>query len=189
MRGFSHDRAIGPSTIRGVSSESDDSLPVPDPAILAAPTAELDVVEGFGRQRKHRQQVRPPHVRLGALQEGGVAPAIMAIVERGVRRRPGLANALRGEIEINLDEGYPPVRLVFGDSLVLVEDAPGVAPDIMVSGSLPDLISLMVTPTWAGLPNPINARGRAALGLVALGRLRIEGRVGLMRRLLSVIRI
>jgi hypothetical protein len=133
--------------------------------------------------------VRPPHVRLGAFQEGGIAPAIMAIVERGVRRRPALAHGLRAEVELNLEEGYPPVRIVFGDRLVLVEDASAVAPDLRIEGSLPDLISLMVTPLWGGLPNPINSRGRAALGMVALGRVRIEGRLGLMRRLLAVVRV
>ncbi|HEV3053379.1 MAG TPA: hypothetical protein VGX45_01900 [Solirubrobacteraceae bacterium] len=133
--------------------------------------------------------VRPPHVRLGAFQEGGIAPAIMAIVERGVRRRPALAHGLRAEVELNLEEGYPPVRIVFGDRLVLVEDASAVAPDLRIEGSLPDLISLMVTPLWGGLPNPINSRGRAALGMVALGRVRIEGRLALMRRLLAVVRV
>jgi hypothetical protein len=157
--------------------------------VLAAPTAELDIVEGSARAGRARHSPRPPHVRLGVIKEGGVAPAIMAIVERGVRRRPALAHGLRCEIELNLDEGYPSVRMVFSDRLVLVEDTPGVAPDIRVHGSLPDLISLMVTPTWGGLPNPINARGRAAIGMVALGRVRIEGRIGLMRRLLAVIRI
>jgi hypothetical protein len=128
-------------------------------------------------------------VRLGAIVEGGVAPAIMAIVERGVRRRPALASALNGEFELNLAEGYPPVRIVFGEQLVLVEDGSAVAPDVRIEGSLPDLVSLMVTPLWAGLPNPINARGRAAIGKVALRRVRIEGKLNLMRRLLGVIRV
>jgi hypothetical protein len=158
--------------------------------VLSAPTAELDIVEGTATPRRApRPNIRPPHVRLGALAEGGVAPAIMAIIERGVRRRPALAHGLRAEVELNLEENYPPVRIVFGDRLVLVEDGPAVAPDIRIEGSLPDLISLMVTPLWGGVPNPINARGRAAIGMVALGRVRIEGRLGLMRRLLGVIRV
>lgn len=130
-----------------------------------------------------------PEVRLGALLEGGLAPAIMALVERGVKERPDQARALRLEVELQLEDIYPPVRIVFGDRLVLVEDARAVAPDLRVEGSLQDLISLMVTPLWGGLPNPINSRGRAALGMVALGRVRIEGRLGLMRRLLGVIRV
>jgi hypothetical protein len=174
-----------------VPRDADTGPGQPDPEILFAPTAELDIAEGRAPRRSSRSLsgARPPQVRLGHVQEGGVAPAIMAIVERGVRRRPALANAILAEIEINLEEGYPPIRIVFGDRLVLVEDGPGVAPDLKVDGALPDLISLMITPTMAGLPNPINARGRAALGMVALGRVRIEGRLGLMRRLLSVIRV
>jgi hypothetical protein len=162
-----------------------------DPAVLAAPTAELDIVES-GRSRSGRQPrnaVRPPQVRLGALQEGGLAPAIMAIVERGVRRRPALAGAIRAEIQLEPEESYPPIRIVFGERLVLVEDGPAVAPDLRVEGTLPDLISLMVTPLLGGLPNPINPRGRAALGLVAVGRVRVEGRIGLMRQLIRVIRV
>jgi hypothetical protein len=52
---------------------------------------------------------------------------------------------------------------------------------------LPDLISLMVTPLLGGVPNPINRRGRAALGMVVLRRVRFEGRLRLMRRLIRVI--
>jgi len=87
----------------------------------------------------------PPQVRLGALLEGGLAPAIMAIVERGAQKRPALARSLR-------------------------------------------LVHLMVIPLVAGIPSPINTRGRAALGMVAGGRVRIEGRLGLMRRFLTLIR-
>ena len=102
---------------------------------------------------------------------------------------PALARALRAEVELHFEERYPPVRIVFGDRLVLVEDGPGVAPDLQVDGSLPDLISLMVAPLVRGVPSPIDARGRAALGMVALGRVRIEGRLGLMRKFLSLIRV
>jgi hypothetical protein len=157
--------------------------------LLAAPTDELDTVQRSAGARPARVHGRPPHVRLGTFQPGGLSPAIMAIVERGVRRRPALANRLRAEVELNLGDGYPPVRIVFGDRLVVVEDACAVAPDLRIQGTLADLISLMVTPLWGGIPNPINSRGRAALGKVALGRVRIEGRLGLMRRLLGVLRV
>jgi hypothetical protein len=118
-----------------------------------------------------------------------MAPAIMAIVERGVRRRPSLAAGIHAEIQLAFEEGYPPVRVAFADRTVLVEDGQAAAPDLRVEGALPDLISLMVTPLLGGLPNPINARGRAALGMVVLRRVRFEGRLGLMRRLIRVIRV
>ena len=154
-------------------------------------TVELDVNEtGASSRGTHpHRHVRPPHVKLGTLADGGLAPAIMAIVERGVRRRPALAQSIRAEVELLFEEDYPPVRIVFGDRLVLVEDDEGVAPDLRVRGSLPDLISLMAAPLLGGVPSPVNARGRAALGMVAVGRVRIEGRLGLMRRLLGVVRI
>jgi hypothetical protein len=62
-------------------------------------------------------------------------------------------------------------------------------PDLRVSGTLADLVSLMVAPLVGGLPNPIDRRGRAALGMVALGRVRVQGRMGLLRRFLCVIQV
>ncbi|HTT29433.1 MAG TPA: hypothetical protein VMG37_13550 [Solirubrobacteraceae bacterium] len=130
---------------------------------------------------------RAPEVRLGTLAEGGLAPAIMAIVELGVARRPEQARALGIEVELRMEESYPPVRIVFEPEVVLVEDGPGSAPALRISGALSDLVALLVTPLWGGVPNPIDARGRAALGMFASRRVRIQGRVGLMRSFLGVI--
>jgi hypothetical protein len=130
-----------------------------------------------------------PEVRLGELLDGGLAPAILGIVDRGVRLRPVPARALRAEVELTIEDGYPPVRVVFAGDDVLVEDGHCAGPDLRIKGALPDLISLLVAPAVAGLPNPMNARGRAALQLVASRRVRVEGRIGLMRRVLSVIRV
>jgi hypothetical protein len=130
-----------------------------------------------------------PDVRLGRLEEGGVAPAIMAIVDRGVKERPALSSGLEAEIELDMGTRYPPVRIVFDGHAVLVEDAAADRPDLRVSGQLPDLISLMVAPLVGGLPNPINARGRAALGMVAFRRVRVEGKLALLRRFLGVIQV
>ena len=44
----------------------------------------------------------------------------------------------------------------------------------------------MMTPHLGGLHNPIAARGRAALGMIVLRRVLIQGRLGLLRRLLRV---
>lgn len=88
-----------------------------------------------------------------------------------------------------MDEGYPPVRIRFDERSVLVEDGPGEQPDLLISGALPDLIGLLASPAVRGVPMPVNARGRAALGMVALGRVRVEGSMTLVRRVLSVIRV
>jgi hypothetical protein len=141
-----------------------------------------------GAQARVATGAEPPEVRLGAVMSGGLAPAILGIVERGVRRRPEPARALRAEVELTMD-GFPSVRVVFGGDEVLVEDAPCDAPDLRIQGALPDLISMLVAPAVGGWPNPMNARGRVALGLVASRRVRIEGRLALVRRVLSVIRV
>jgi hypothetical protein len=72
---------------------------------------------------------------------------------------------------------------------VLVEDGPGSAPDLRISGSLADLVSLMVVPLVRGVPSPVRGRGRAALGLMAQGRVKVEGRLALMRKFLLIIRV
>ena len=114
---------------------------------------------------------------------------VMAVIERGVRRRPALASTLQAEVELYLGEDYPPVRIVFQTRHVLVEDGLSTAPDLRIMGALADLVSLMVAPLVAGLPSPITARGRASLGMVASGRVRIQGRLGLLRRFLRVITV
>ncbi len=118
-----------------------------------------------------------------------MAPAILAIVERGAHHRPAIAASLRGEIELSTGGEYPSVRIVFGERSVLVEDGEASEPDLRITGSLSDLVSLMISPLVGGMPSPVSARGRAALGMVAIGRVRIQGRIALMRKFLRLIRV
>jgi hypothetical protein len=157
-----------------------------------APDASREAGLGARRSRHASPTTEPvsvPDVQLGRTKRGGLAPAIMAIVEHEVRSHPELAQGIEAEVQLEFEEGYPPVRVVFEHRLVLVEDGQAVAPDLRVAGALPDLIGLMVTPLLGGLPSPINARGRAALGMVVLRRVRFEGRLALMRQLIRVIRV
>jgi hypothetical protein len=129
-----------------------------------------------------------PNVALGELVDGGLAPAIMAIVDRGVRRKPQLAFGLDAEVELVMP-GHPPVRISFGEPLVCVEDGAAPRPDLRVSGALADLVALMVAPLVGAVPNPIDRRGRAAIRMVANGRIRVEGRLALLRRFLELISV
>src|SRR5438270_13162878 len=116
--------------------------PVPrdpeQPSGAAPATDELDLVEPgrrrtAGRKRPvggRRPGAHPPPVTLGHHVRGGLSPAILAVVERGVRRRSALANLLAGEIELAMLEQYPPVRIVFAEDHVLVEDGAAEAPDL-----------------------------------------------------------
>jgi hypothetical protein len=133
--------------------------------------------------------MKPPAVSLGELREGGLAPALLAIVERGVHHRPAVAHGFRAEIVLCFEDRYPPVRITFGERGVVVQDGPAPAPDLTITGSLSDQVSLMVAPLMKGVPSPIRGRGRAALGLVAQGRIKVEGKLALMRKFLTIIRV
>jgi hypothetical protein len=130
-----------------------------------------------------------PEVRLGELQQGGLAPAVLAIIDRGIRRRPDLARSLRAEVELAFEDGHPPVRITFQDDVVVVQDGPAQHPDVRIDGRLGDHVALMVAPVVGGLPSVFDARGRAALGMVVSRRLRIQGSLGLLRRFLGVIHV
>lgn len=130
-----------------------------------------------------------PEVRLGTLQQGGLAPAVMAIIDRGVRRRPDVARSLAIQVELAFQDQHPPVRIMFGREDVLVEDGPATAPDLRIDGRLGDQIALMVAPVVGGLPSVFDSRGRAALGMVVSGRVRVQGSLGLLRRFLGVIHV
>lgn len=130
-----------------------------------------------------------PPVRLGATTPDGIAPAIFALIARGVEERPEVARRLRGRIEIRPDEAIDPIRLEFSDAGVLVEDGSWLAPDVVIEGRLPDIVHMTVASTVAGVPNPAVRGGRAAFGHITRRRVRIAGRRALGRRLLQLMHL
>jgi hypothetical protein len=96
---------------------------------------------------------------------------------------------MRGRIELRFEEGIAPVRLVFEDGAVVVEDGAWEEPDLRVSGRLPHVVALTVAPLVGGVPNPATGRGRSALAKVAGGQVRLEGDRALGRRLLRLLAI
>jgi hypothetical protein len=120
-----------------------------------------------------------------------VAAGLWALVDRGAAKRPRVARELRGRVEIRFAEDYPPVRVAFGDDEVLVEDGNGRrwSSDLIIEGSLPDVIQLATAPLVGGLPRPTHKRGRAALANVAARRVRIEGSPMLARRVMKLLEV
>ena len=131
----------------------------------------------------------PPDVRLGATSDDGIAASIFALVERGAARRPELVKEMRGRIELRFAEDLAPVRLVFENGVVVVEDGAWDAPDLRISGRLPHVVALTVAPLVGGVPNPATVRGRSALAKLAGGAVRVEGDRALGRRLLRLLAI
>jgi hypothetical protein len=133
----------------------------------------------------------PPRVKLGHQAPNGIAAGLLALVERGAGRRPRIARELRGRVEIRFTEDYAPVRMHFEDDHVLVEDGNGRrwSADLVIEGSLPDVIQLATAPLVGGLPKPTDRRGRAALANVAARRVRIEGSPLLARRMMKLLEV
>jgi hypothetical protein len=134
---------------------------------------------------------RPPKVTLGRVADNGISPSLFGLVERGAAKRPALARGLRGEVEIRFKERFAPVRLSFEDEGIRVEDADGGGerPDLVISGSLPDIVQLASAPLAGGIPKITDARGRAALKRVAGRRVRMEGSPRLARSLLMLLEL
>jgi hypothetical protein len=136
---------------------------------------------------------RPPRVRLGRVADNGISPSMFGLVEHGARKRPALARDLRGLVEIRFTERFAPVRLTFADDEILVED--GVdnggepQPDLVISGSLPDIVQSASAPLAAGIPKLTDPRGRAALRRVANRRVRMRGSTRLAQRLLRLLEL
>jgi hypothetical protein len=136
------------------------------------------------------KQVKPG-VRLGHVAPNGISASVLGLVERGAMKRPKLARSLEGVVELRFVEDYAAVRVHFTGTDVLVEDSNGrrSTPDLVIHGSLPDIVQLASAPLFGGLPKPTHKRGRTALARVAGGRVKIEGSPLLARRLLKLLEI
>lgn len=136
---------------------------------------------------------KPPPVVLGHLEPDGIAPSVFAMAERGARLRPGVAGAMVGSVEIRFTQRFAAVRLVFEPAAITVEDVlrsgTGERADVVIRGSLPDIVQLVSVPLIGGVPRPTGPRGRAALAKVTSGRVKIEGSRKLARDLLRLLQI
>jgi hypothetical protein len=136
---------------------------------------------------------RAPTVRLGRMVEDGVAPSIFGLIERGIAREPELAARMRGRVVFRFAEDFSPLRIQFRPRSVVVEDGDSRKPDLVIAGSLPDIVHFATVPTLRGrlhgVPDPRQRRGRSALRRISSGRVRIEGDRVLARRLLRLLAV
>ena len=132
-------------------------------------------------------------VRLGRMVEDGVAPSIFGLIERGIVREPSLAAEMRGRVVFRFAEDFSPLRITFKARSVVIEDGDSRKPDLVIEGSLPDIVHFATVPTLRGrlhgVPDPRQPRGRKALRRLADGRVRIEGNRVLGRRLLRLLAV
>jgi len=125
--------------------------------------------------------------------EDGVAPSIFGLIERGIARDPGLVAEMRGRVVFRFAEDFTPLRIAFRPRIVVVEDGDLRKPDLVIAGRLPDIVHFATVPTLRGalhgVPDPRAARGRAALGRLARGRVRLDGDSKLARRVLRLLAV
>ena len=156
--------------------------------------------DGKAPATKKAARARKPRskhdVKLGRLAENGISGSMYSLIERGAHKRPKLAKELRGNVEIRFKEDFAPVRAIFGSDGILVEDGvldaegdESFKPDLVISGSLPQIVQLASAPLFGGLPRPTHPQGRAALRRVAGRKVKIEGSPLLARRLLRLLEI
>ena len=141
------------------------------------------------RRKKHE-------VKLGRLAENGVSASMYGLIERGAAKRPKIAKELRGSVEIRFKEDFAPVRAIFGSEGIVVEDGlpeeegdTPFKPDLVITGSLPQIVQLASAPLFGGLPKPTTAHGRSALRKVAGRKVKVEGSPLLARRVLKLLEI
>jgi hypothetical protein len=132
-------------------------------------------------------------IRLGRMVEDGVAPSIFGLIDRGIAREPELAAQMRGRVVIRFAEDFSPLRITFRPRSVVVEDGNARAPDLVIEGSLPDIVHFATVPTLRGrlhgVPDPRQPRGRKALRRLADGRVKVSGDRVLGRRLLRLLAV
>lgn len=111
------------------------------------------------------------------------------LLERGATRQPELARGMRARIVFRYAEGFTPTRVRFGPRVTVVEDGDLKQPDLVISGSLPDIVHVAAAPQIRGVPSPHSLRGLVAIARVARGRVAIDGDRRLARNVLRLLAI
>jgi hypothetical protein len=62
-------------------------------------------------------------------------------------------------------------------------------PDVVVEGSLTEIIAIIATPTYRGLPNLVHPHGRSTIATIAAGRVRFRGNLFRARELVRLLHI
>ena len=95
---------------------------------------------------------------------------------------PGEAVGFDAVAQATEPETPPDPMLDTGVRMALFE------PDVVVEGTVTDLLALATTPLIAGLPNITDARGRSAVASLATGRVKFRGSLARARQLTLLLR-
>jgi hypothetical protein len=125
--------------------------------------------------------------------DDGVAPSIFGLLERGVEKRPEVVARMRGRIVFRFADDFSPLRIAFKPKTVVIEDGDLRKPDLVIAGSMPDIVHLLTVPMLGGrlggLPNPAKPRGREALARIYSGRVKMDGDTGFGLKVLQLLAV
>lgn len=109
----------------------------------------------------------------------GLASMLGALIEANLRANPDRAELLRPSmVELTATDAEVSASLHISPSGVEVANQrPPTRVDLGVRASSSDLIALSAMPLRFGLPDPLRREGRAIIGKLLLGRIRVSGLV------------
>ena len=119
-----------------------------------------------------------PEVVLDA-DPNGLARMLAGLLEGNLARRPERAALLRpAVVEVDAtDAGVAVTVRLDGERVRVSNGTGGPRPDVRVRATGHDLLALSAAPLRYGFPDPFRREGRAVLGRIASGNVRVSGMV------------
>jgi hypothetical protein len=123
----------------------------------------------------------------------GLASMLEALLRANLDREPARRRLLgRGVVELVARDADVSAVVDLSPNAPLVSAGPALEADVRIAASSDDLLALAAAPLRFGCPDPLRPEGRAVLGAIVRGRVRIVGLlahpllVARLARLLSV---
>jgi hypothetical protein len=115
-------------------------------------------------------------VSVAAVGEGGLVELVASLLRQNLEREPARRRLLRpGVVAIRATDAEREVTLELGDGAAEVRAGGPTRAQLRVAGDSVELLELLGAPLRLGLPDPLDARGRAALGSILARRIRVRG--------------
>ncbi|MEX2204037.1 MAG: hypothetical protein WD965_08095 [Actinomycetota bacterium] len=120
-----------------------------------------------------------PEVVLADAEPNGLARMLAGLLEANLARRPERAALLRpAVVEVDAaDAGVAVTVRLDGERVRVSNGIGGPRPDVRVRARGHDLLALSAAPLRFGFPDPFRREGRAVLGRIASGKVRVSGMV------------
>jgi len=115
-------------------------------------------------------------VSVEAVGEGGLVELLASLLRQNLERDPARRRLLRpAVVAIRATDAGSEVTLALGEGTAEVRAGAPARPHLRVAGDSVELLELLGAPLRLGLPDPLDARGRAAVRSILARRIRVRG--------------